>query len=69
MFDRYQIVLGHYIFCTHYHGGQFSDLYAKMCRIGKYFSLSCLWTDSDLENEENEIAKEVYENLKKKHGF
>ena len=69
MFDRYQIVLGHYIFCMHYHGGQFSDLYARMCRIGKYFSLSRLWTDFDLYLEENETALLVYNGLEEKHGF
>ena len=32
-FDRLDIVEAHYLYCTHYHGGQWSDLYARLCRI------------------------------------
>lgn len=44
--DRYQIALGHYMFCVHYHGGQWSELYAKLCRISEYLKLSPLWKDT-----------------------
>ena len=69
MFDRFQIVLGHYMFCVHYHGGQWSELYAKLCRIGRYLTLSPLWMDRDLWDDENTFALEVYNNLEIKHGF
>lgn len=35
--DRFDIVEAHYIFCRDWHDGQWSDLYARMCRIQKYF--------------------------------
>ena len=67
--DRYQIALGHYMFCVHYHGGQWSELYAKLCRISEYLKLNPLWKDSDLYKEENELALEVYRNQIVIHGF
>lgn len=69
MFDRFQIVLGHYLFACHYHNGQSSDLYLKLCRIGRYLTLSPLWQDDDLFDDENMIALEVYNNQERKHGF
>ncbi len=33
-FDRFDIVSAHYAFCADYHEGQYSDLYAKLSRIG-----------------------------------
>ena len=36
--DRFDIVEAHYLFCRDWHGGQWSDLYARMCRISKYFT-------------------------------
>ena len=69
MFDRFSIVIGHYMFCMHYHGGQNSALYARMCRIGRYFNLGVGWKDRYLWEEENEIALMVYNQLEQKHGF
>ena len=36
-FDRFDIVEAHYWHAVDYHGGQWSKLYAKQCRIGKYY--------------------------------
>ena len=36
-FDRFDIVEAHYLFCADYHSGQASDLYAKLCRISRWF--------------------------------
>lgn len=38
--DRFDIVEAHYAFCCDYHGGQSSELYARLCRIGRYFKPS-----------------------------
>ena len=62
-FDRWDIVEAHYWFAVHYHGGQFSDLYAKLCRISRYFKPSILSNGPSSEN-----ACEIYNNLERKHG-
>jgi hypothetical protein len=36
-FDRFDIVEAHYWHAVDYHGGQWSDLYAKQCRISRYY--------------------------------
>lgn len=58
-FDRFDIVTAHYLFCCHYHGGQASRLYARLCRIGKYFTPSPLLSLESL----NENEREIYDNL------
>jgi len=63
-FDRWDIVEAHYWFAVHYHGGQFSDLYAKQCRISSYFRPS---VSSDGPSSEN--ACRIYNALQIKHGF
>lgn len=67
MFDRFQIVLGHYVFCMFHHGGQTCPLYARMCRIGRYYKPGM--RGESLDNPDNSLAREVYENLCRKHGF
>lgn len=67
--DRFSIVLGHYMFCCHYHTGQTSALYARLCRISRYLKLSPLWRDSDLFQDENAGALMVYNELERKNGF
>lgn len=67
MFDRFQIVLGHYVFCMLWHGGQTCPLYARLCRIDRYFKPG--YRGLCLDNPENEMAKEVYYNQCLKHGF
>jgi hypothetical protein len=63
-FDRWDIVEAHYWFAVHYHGGQFSELYAKQCRISRYFKPSIL---SDGPSSENACV--IYNNLEVKNGF
>lgn len=63
-FDRWDVVEAHYWFAVHYHGGQFSDLYAKQCRISRYFSPAILADGPSSEN-----ACEIYNNLERKHNY
>ena len=62
-FDRWDIVEAHYWFAVHYHCGQFSELYAKLCRISRYFKPSILADGPSSEN-----ACVIYNNLELKHG-
>ena len=62
-FDRWDIVEAHYWFAVHYHGGQGSDLYARQCRISRYFSPSILSNGPSTEN-----ACVIYNDLERKHG-
>lgn len=61
-FDRFDIVEAHYWFAVHYHDGQGSDLYARLCRIGRYFSPG----RSDGPSTENACV--IYNALERKHG-
>jgi hypothetical protein len=63
-FDRWDIVEAHYWFAAHYHDGQFSELYARLCRISAYFKPSIL---SDGPSSENACL--IYNQLESKHGF
>ena len=36
--DRFDIVEAHYWHAADWHGGQWSELYAKLCRIGQYYT-------------------------------
>lgn len=66
MFDRFQIVLAHYVFCMFWHNGQTCPLYARMCRISRYYKPGM--RGENLRNPENEMALSIYENLCEKHG-
>lgn len=44
IYDRFDIVSAHYAFCVDYHEGQWSEKYAKMCRISRYFTPGAGWT-------------------------
>jgi hypothetical protein len=59
-FDRFDIVSAHYTFACDYHGGQGSELYAKMCRIGNYFRPALLWRGYESLSEN---GKAIYDNL------
>ena len=68
--DRFSIVEGHYLYCILHHEGQFSDLYARMCRISEYFTPGPMWSESRLlenENGEHYGTLAVYVNLKEKN--
>lgn len=65
--DRFQIVLGHYVYYLECHGGQWSPEYARMCKITKYFTPG--YRALCLDTEGNELAKEVYDNLCEKNDM
>jgi hypothetical protein len=65
-FDRFDIISAHYAFCNDYHSGQSSDLYARSCRIGRYFTPGAMWKGYDSLSEN---GQEIYNNLVAKHGF
>lgn len=64
-FDKWDIVSSHYCFYCDYHGGQSSDFYKRMCRIGRYYKPSPL--DKGYESL-SENGREIYDNLKQKHN-
>ena len=37
MVDRFAIIEGHFWYCIDFHSGQSSRLYARYCKISKYF--------------------------------
>ena len=59
-YDRFDIVSAHYQFAADNHGGQNSELYAKLCRIGKYFKPSTFWSGYDSLTENGKV---IYDNL------
>jgi hypothetical protein len=59
-FDRFDIVSAHYAFCCDYHEGQGSELYAKLCRIGNYFTPGMAWKGYDSLSENGQM---IYHNL------
>ena len=65
-FDRFDIVSAHYAFCADYHEGQYSDLYAKLCRIGNYFTPSMAWKGYDSLSENGKV---IYDNLVESLGW
>jgi hypothetical protein len=66
-FDRFDIVEAHYMFYSHYHEGQFSDGYRKLSHILSQYRPSPFadWSD---ENNLNENARAIYDNLVKKYN-
>lgn len=59
-FDRFDIVSAHYTFACDHHGGQYSELYAKLCRIGNYFRPGMARTGYDSLSENGQV---IYDNL------
>jgi hypothetical protein len=49
-FDRFDIVQAHYWFACNYHGGQWSPLYARLCRISRYYRPGALENGPEGEN-------------------
>lgn len=66
-FDRFDIVMAHYVFYAHFHEGQWSDKYRRLCHIGEYFKPGA--AGIDLDREENENAREIYLSLLERHGY
>jgi hypothetical protein len=46
--DRFDIVLGHYVFCALHHTGQGSALYERLSRITGYFQPGSLFREARL---------------------
>ena len=59
-FNRWDIVEAHYAFCSEWHHGQFSELYARQCRISEYFKPGLLWRGYQSLSEN---GKEIYDQL------
>jgi hypothetical protein len=69
--NRFDIVLGHYVFCALHHEGQGSELYARLSRITDYFHPGKLFSETrflDVTVRGFEDAREVYRALCHKHG-
>ena len=64
-FDRFDIVEAHYWFCADYHEGQWSDKYARLCRIGDYYTPGPLHKGYGSLSEN---AREIYDNLTEQEG-
>ncbi len=56
--DRFDIVEAHYWWCADHHEGQWSATYARLCRIGRYFTPGALSSGPTTENSEV-----IYNNL------
>ena len=68
---RFDIVLGHYVFCSQHHEGQASERYERLSRITRYFKPGALFSETrffDTSVAEYEEAREVYRALCTKHG-
>lgn len=62
--NRFDIVLGHYVYCSLHHGGQWSPLYARLCRIMSYFDPGPMFSETRFfEDDDYAEAREVYESL------
>ena len=60
--DRFDIVEAHYLFCEHYHSGQWSPEYARLCRISRYYKPSPMGVTL------SENAQDIYDNLVSDHN-
>ena len=58
-FDRLDIIEAHYLYLSENHEGQWSEKYAKLCKILKYFSPSPFLKYESL----SENGQAIYMNL------
>ena len=65
-FDRFDIVDAYYWWHVDHHAGQGPDSYARLCRIGGYYSPSILAGFQRGPATEN--AQEIYADLCRKNG-
>lgn len=61
-FDRCDIVTAYYLFFVHYHEGQWSEKYLRLCRILRYFTPSPLLKYENLTENQLEIYNRLVEN-------
>ena len=59
-FNRFDIVEAHYAYACDHHYGQSSWLYARLCRIQRYFNPGSMWSGYDSLSEN---GKAIYNNL------
>ena len=62
--DRFDIVSAHYAHAVDWHGGMWSELYAKQCRISEYFTPGMGWDGFESLSDN---GKEIYNQLVAKH--
>jgi len=58
-YDRFDIVSAYYLFYLHYHEGQWSRRYERLCKIRSYFKPGLSVQNGELEPN----AQEIYDNL------
>jgi len=59
-FDRFDIVEAYYWYCVDYHNGQWSPLYERLCKIGKYYNPGIAHKGYASLSEN---AQQIYQNL------
>ncbi len=68
--NRFDIVLGHYVFYVLHHSGQSSEFYLRLSRIRQYFAPGGMFSETrffDSEEQDYDGAREVYISLCVKH--
>lgn len=65
-YDKFDIISAHYAFAVDFHGGQWTDLYAKLCSIQKYFNPGPLWKGYDSLTENGQA---IYDALVQKQDL
>ena len=68
--SRFDIVLGHYVFCVEYFCGPRCPLYEKLCRIMRYFNPGRLFSEERFHEDPNGEyigARNVYDALVEKY--
>lgn len=63
--DRFEYCAGTYLFCSEHYVGQASDLYARLCRIGRWFKPGAASIKWETLSEE---ARDVYRAWCKREG-
>lgn len=63
-YNRFDIVDAYYWFFADYHEGQWSEKYARLCKISTYFTPSRLANGPSSEN-----AQEIYNQLVEKENL
>lgn len=61
-FDRFDICEAYYLFLSHYHNGQSSSEYLRLCNLQRYFKPSPMLTHERLSDN----GKQIYATLEAK---
>lgn len=57
--NRFDIVEAYYLALMDCHGGQWSNEYARLCKIKRYFKPGAMFSERSL----NDNAREIYNNV------